>query len=386
MDVTVPISDLKQLLTAAKRVIPRSTSLPCLKGARLTAAGGTLTIEATSLDVTLTSSLPATVRSEGVAVVPLSELAGHVKGKGSIDLTLAGDMLRAVNGTTSSLRVLPADEWPRTDGLDFSEAERFPLDLAAIVDVAIAASVDDSKPTLGCVYFNGAEVCATDSYRLHLLRNAEVDYPKVLVPAKALLLAAKVASSGTLQVVTTTREQGRDTITEAHARITVGTQVIDVLCPDDTYPNFRQLIPNPANYPCSITVDRLGFKAVVEGVKPMAKYATPIRLTCEGDELTVQARTQDVGEASGSLPVKAEGDFPSVVGVIAFNPEFLLDCLTTLTGDFVTLTVIDGLKPALFAEERYRWETRPGTRGRKQTKVGTLVGESIRLLMPVRVS
>jgi DNA polymerase III subunit beta len=381
VDITVPIKDLTAQLANAKRVVGRTTTLPCLRGVRLVASGGTLTLQTTDLAVTLTSSLPATVRSEGMAVVPVAELAKHVKGKGSIDLTLIGEALRTVNGTTSSLRVLPAEEWPRDIAPDFTNAPTYPLDLAAIVGIAVAASTDPSKPHLSGVYFDGAEIVATDSYRLHILRSAEVSYPQVLVPARAILLAAKAGSTGTLQVVATVRQQGRDEITDVHARITVGNQVIDVQQPDGTYPNYRQLIPS--GYPCTITVDRLQLLAVVQSVKPMAQYASPIRLTVEGDQLVISARTQDVGEATGSVPAKVEGEFPMVV---AFNPEFLAECLSTMTDERATLGVLDGLKPALFDEQTYRWETRPGTRGRKTTKVGTLVGSNLRLIMPVRVS
>ena len=381
MDLTVPIKDLTAQLTNAKRVVGRTSALPMLRGVRLVASGGTLTLQSTDLEVTLTSSLPANVRSEGTAIVPVGELAKHVKGKGSIDLTLVGEALRTVNGTTSSLRVLPVDEWPMSLAPDFADAPTYPLDLAAIVGIATAASTDSDRPILAGVYFDGPEIVATDSYRLHMLRSAEVSYPQVLLPARALLLAAKAGSAGTLQVVTTVRQQGRDEITEVHARVTVGNQVIDVRGVEGTFPNYHQLIPS--GYPCTVTVDRLPLLSVVQSVKPMAQYASPVRLTVEGDQLVVSARTQDVGEATGSVPAKVEGDFPMVV---AFNPEFLADCLSTMTGERATLGVLDGLKPALFDEQLYRWKTRPGTRGRKTTKVGTLVGESLRLLMPVRVT
>ena len=380
MDLTVPIKDLTAQLANAKRVVGRTSTLPCLRGVRLVAAGGTLTLQATDLEVTLTSSLPANVRSEGTAVVPVAELAKHVKGKGSIDLTLVGEALRTVNGTTSSLRVLKAEEWPRDIAPDFTGAPTYPLDLAAIVGIAVAASKDSTRPILHGVYFDGADVTATDSYRLHILRSATVEYPRVLLPARAILLAAKAGSTGTLQVLTV-RQQGRDEITDTHARITVGNQVIDVRDIDGEYANYRQLIPS--GYPCSVTVDRLQLLSVVESVKPMAQYASPIRLTVEGDQLVVSAKTTDVGEANGSVPAKVEGDFPTVIG---FNPEFLAEALRTLTDEHATLGVLDGLKPALFDEQLYHWETRPGTRGRKTTKVGTLVGTNLRLLMPVRLS
>lgn len=377
--MTVTIAALKPVLAAAKRVVPRAGALPMLSGVRLTAADGRLTVQTTDLNVTYTSSLPATVDADGVVVVPIRDLVTHVKGKGSISLKLDGDSLHIVNGTRSMLRTMPVDEWPRHAGDDvFADVPSYPLDLTAIAEVAAAASGDDARPILCGVLFDGCEIVATDSYRLHTLRITQTSYPKVLIPARALLLAAKIGTTGLLRLVSTVVLLGNEPhVTHIDARITVGDTVFDVRAIEGEFPNYKQLIPT--GYPTEVIVDRDSFIRVVEGVKPMARNATPVRLSVEGDELVVSAVTHDVGQAEGRVPCKITGDFPTVV---AFNPEFLLDCLTTLTDEKARLGILDSLKPSAFTERRYSWERRRRGAG----PVGSFSGDSIRLLMPVRVS
>ena len=63
----------------------------------------------------------------------------------------------------------------------------------------------------------------------------------------------------------------------------------------------------------------------------------------DGGQLTIQAQTQDVGEASESLPIAYAGD----VLEIGFNPDFLRDGLESVTEQDVHLKLISPLRPGL---------------------------------------
>src|SRR5919206_509191 len=64
----------------------------------------------------------------------------------------------------------------------------------------------------------------------------------------------------------------------------------------------------------------------------------------DGDgELTVFARTQDVGEAKESLPVQFAGD-PMEIG---FNAEFLREGIESIGADDLRLKLISPLRPAV---------------------------------------
>jgi DNA polymerase III subunit beta len=81
----------------------------------------------------------------------------------------------------------------------------------------------------------------------------------------------------------------------------------------------------------------------VRRISLLAQKNAPLRLSFQEGELTVSARTPDVGEASETLPVPFQGE-PLEIG---FNPEFLRDGLEAAEGTDIVLKLISPLRPGL---------------------------------------
>ncbi|TMM12771.1 MAG: hypothetical protein E6F98_07895 [Actinobacteria bacterium] len=79
----------------------------------------------------------------------------------------------------------------------------------------------------------------------------------------------------------------------------------------------------------------------------MIQRATPLQLRFAEGELTVVARTHEVGESRESLPVGYTGD-PLEIG---FNADFLRDGLELLDSDDVRVKLISPLRPAVIQGE-----------------------------------
>jgi DNA polymerase-3 subunit beta len=75
----------------------------------------------------------------------------------------------------------------------------------------------------------------------------------------------------------------------------------------------------------------------------LAQKNAPLRLAFQEGELTVSARTPDVGEARESLPVPFQGE-PLEIG---FNPDFLRDGLEAVESGDLLLKLISPLRPGL---------------------------------------
>jgi DNA polymerase-3 subunit beta len=75
----------------------------------------------------------------------------------------------------------------------------------------------------------------------------------------------------------------------------------------------------------------------------MAQRNAPLRLRFAEGELTISAQTQDVGEATESLPI----DFSGEEIEIGFNPDFLRDGLEAVASDTIQLKLINRLRPGL---------------------------------------
>ena len=72
-----------------------------------------------------------------------------------------------------------------------------------------------------------------------------------------------------------------------------------------------------------------------------------MRLRFAEGELTVFARTQDVGEAKESVPVQFSGEAME----IGFNAEFLRDGLDSVDSPTVRFKLISPLRPAVLEGE-----------------------------------
>jgi DNA polymerase III subunit beta len=79
----------------------------------------------------------------------------------------------------------------------------------------------------------------------------------------------------------------------------------------------------------------------------MIQRATPLQLRFAEGELTVLARTHEVGESKESMPVGYSGDILE----IGFNAEFLRDGLESIDDDDVRFKLISPLRPAVLQGE-----------------------------------
>ena len=108
---------------------------------------------------------------------------------------------------------------------------------------------------------------------------------------------------------------------------------------DGQFPNYRQLLPDAFEHELQLAAGEI--TDVVRRISLLAQKNAPLRLAFAEGELTVSARTPDVGEARESLPVPFQGE-PLEIG---FNPEFLRDGLEAIEGGDVLLKLISPLRP-----------------------------------------
>lgn len=360
---------VEALGTAGRAATNRGAAMPVLSGVRLALKGSRLELTGSDLELTITVEADVDGQGDGVAVVPgriASEVVRSLE-PGAVTITVEGDEAHISAGRfQSSIRLLPADEYPRLPDPAEQAVTLEPSDLAdALRQVVPAASGDDARPILTGVLFaaeeGGLRLVATDSYRLAVrdLPGTSVlrDDQTVLVPSRALKeVERSLGSAKSLTLRLGEREATFEIASsEGHPAIRLTTRLIE-----GEFPNYRGLIP--PTYPNRLTVGREQLLDAVRRVKLMAREATPVRLSMSADGLELIAITQDVGQASEQLDAAYEGTDLTV----AFNPEYLLEGVGVAPGDEVTLETTDAQKPAVLR----------GTNG----------AAFLYLLMPVRVS
>jgi DNA polymerase III subunit beta len=347
MKVTCTRDELLRHLGVVSRAVSTRMTVQILSGILLTAGDGRLELAATDMELSLRSSFEVGIADEGAVVVPgrlLVELARLLPDADvEIDHKPEEGMVVLTCGTaTYKLHTYNPDDFPTLPDVD--KVQFVPVDRAAVLEtanrVARAASRDESRPVLTgiLVRFEPGKLvmAATDSYRLSVKETAvEGEAPdlEAIVPAKALTELARIAQAGEELVLGVHENNqvvfGTDGVWLTTRRI------------DGQFPNYKQLLPETFEHELSLPREEL--LEVVRRTAVMAQRNSPLRLRFAEGELTISARTQDVGEAVESLPVAYSGE-PLEIG---FNPEFLREGIESVDDDEVLLKLISPLRPGL---------------------------------------
>ena len=350
MKITCSREELTQKLAIVSRGVSTRTAVQILGGILLNAEGGQLTLAATDMELSLRASLEAQVEGEGAVVVPgrlLVELA-RLLPEADVTIEQRADegVIHVSSGSFESrLNTFTAEDFPRLP--DAESLERHAVDRDALLEtiarVGRSASRDESRPVLTgvLVRFEPGKLvmAATDSYRLSVKETpleGSVPELEAIVPARALAELARIGQ-GAEQIELGVHENqvvfGVDGVWLTTRRI------------DGQFPNYRQLIPESFDHEVPLPRDEV--LDVVRRIAVMAQRNSPLRLRFAEGQLTVSARTQDVGEAEESLPVPFGGE-PLEIG---FNAEFLRDGIESVTGETIRFRLISPLRPCVLQAE-----------------------------------
>lgn len=292
------------------------------------------------------AKLRGKVEEVGAVTVDARLLSELVSTLGSSAVTLSANATAftvSTKGATSTLKILPAEEFPVIPFPTKIEGVTLPLAslLGALGQVSYAASSDDGRPELTGVLWRWAvktlTVAATDSYRLAervlKLPNAAPEL-SVLVPAKLLGDLSRSLGEGDVEVRVGVNE---NQVVFATDTVELVSRVID-----GHFPEYSGIIPKSHTTTLTASVSELtrSLKAAALFVRPGVNDTT---LTITKAGVTVSAANAQVGEGKTEVPATVTGDALTIV----FNYRFLLDALATLPGDEVSLEFTTPADPAV---------------------------------------
>lgn len=377
MNVTVDTRSLMKALQVLRPAVPAGhQSVASLTGIYLHANGdGRLQLRTSNLDTTIETSVRGQVDEPGVAVVSFRTFAKLVRGKGKTRLSLADGELQiepviTIVGTTASLTVLPFEGFPPQPTPP--KAKPFILPLDAIRRALPAASDDEARPILCMILFDGNEVVATDSYRLHREVVPTARFPRFLLPREALELVLRAEGPITASIDFHRRPAG----VEAREADKIELRSPDGSCWHITpsrwggdFPNYKALIPKGQPFWLRFNKQTL-LDALADVSRFISGGPSPARFDpqVKDGQMHVGSQEVDRGKTLAKIDCVFEDDKMSYPH-IAFRPDFLADAARSCPGDEVHLGLLDSLKPAVILgadEKRFPIE-------------------GLRLLMPVRI-
>lgn len=345
LKVTCDRDELVAKLGTVSRVVSSRGSVQVLSGVLLRPVADGLELAATDMELSLRTTLAATVEGDSAVVVPGKLLVDLARLLPATDVTIEyrpedGVAHISSGSYASKLNVFAAEDFPRLPAVDQVPHTIATASLLETIDrVARSASKDESRPVLTGIQvrFEGKRLfmAATDSYRLSFKETElEESGPDIeaIIPARALTELTRIAA-------------GTETVTLAVNENTVvfgsGDTYLTSRRIDGQFPDVSRLLPE--TFEIEVDLPRAELRDVVRRAAVMALRNAPLRLRFAEGELTISAQSQDVGETHESLPAAYTGE-PLEIG---FNAEFLADGVESIKGDTVRLKLINPLRPGL---------------------------------------
>jgi len=347
--ISLSTAELLRQLQTASRVASTRSAIQALSGIKIAASAERVEMLATDMEVGLRLTLMAEVLRPGQVVLParlMLDVARALPGPGvSLELRDAEQDVEIVSGpSTFHIRTLRTDDFPPLpeSGGEADITVPAAAFIETIAKVARSASRDETRPILTGILVSASaselRMVATDSYRLSVKETAlaePLERPfEANVPARALQELVRIAGQTQLETLTVSPRQNQ--IVFSFDGVVLSSRLID-----GQFPNYRQLLPERSEHELRLAREEL--TDVVRRVSLLAQKNAPVRLAFAPGEVTVSARTPDVGEASEALPVPFQGEAFD----IGFNPDFLRDGLESVESEELILKLTSPLRPGL---------------------------------------
>lgn len=345
---------LKQLQVLGG-VINSSNTLPILDNFLFELNQSKLTVSASDLETTMSSTIDVDSDSEGSIAVPAKLLLDTLKTFPEQPLTFIVEDNNTIEISSNhgkyALAYANGDEFPKAVELDNPSATTVSGDIlaTAISKTIFAAGNDDLRPVMSGVFFqfstDSLTFVATDAHKLVKYTRTDVsatETAEFIMPKKPLNLLKGILLGTEDDVVIE--------YNDSNAKFVFDNSVLICRLIDGKYPNYEAVIPK--ENPNKLTIGRTQFLNSVRRVSIFSNKTThQIRLKIAGAELNISAEDIDYSnKAEERLTCDYQGDDMQ----IGFNSRFLTEMLGNLSSDDVQLemslpnragilTPIDGL-------------------------------------------
>lgn len=338
MKFTITREKLHEGLQAVAASVPSKTTLPVLANILVEASKDGLKLSGTDLDISVSTTIPASVDQEGATTLPARKLVEIVKElpNAAIRMTSSGEQRASIECGKSKFKLLglSRDEFPAFPTVKFEGGWKVAAkDLQKLIGhVAFAASTEESRPILNGVLWelrsDRMRMVATNGHRL-----ARMDVPTtgqgggqadLIIPPKALEQIRRLfGGDEEIEIAKSDNHLGfRSTTTQVYTRLIEG-----------PYPNYEQVIPRENDK--SLTADKAALAAALRRMSIVASDQTHrIRMAFTNGACKLSVQTPDLGEAQEELSVAYEGDSLE----IGFNAAYMLEILKYMPTDEVRMT------------------------------------------------
>lgn len=334
MIVTINSQVLAAELRLLTKIVPTKPAIAVLECVVFRADLG-LTMQATDLEISLTSTVDVPVEQPGAAAIPAGKLLQLVERfpDGDVRLSQEGNKCHVQCGAfRSRLQAFNVADFPMVNS---NAATGAPIMLHQLLERTRYATTQRQAVLNGALLIlkGGAAMVATDGHRLSIATapysGAEL---RAVVPSKALdallLLEDPVACA----------DDGRG------LSFTSGNRTLTSRKIEGEYPAYERIVPRDADK--KIIIERHALTAALYRAGVMSEVNFAVYLAFAENTITVTSSSAQVGDASEHLACQYDG--PPLK--LCVNWKYVVDFLDAASGHVVTIAVKSEKTPALWSD------------------------------------
>ncbi len=344
--------ELQKALDVIANVVPSKTTLPILTCVLMEAVDGRLTLSATNLDISITTSTDkVTIKDEGKVAIPAAKFIPFVRSlrSGAVTIAQTGEKIRLDSSKSKMTEnTMNVDEYPalktleEKDGLDMEAATLIEM----INETSYSVSRDETRPALMGILWEirpeSLTLVATDAHRLARSQRTmdwTISTGKDMIVDTAGLrqLPRIVASMEESTAATLTVFMGQNQLSFRSGNTVLHTRLLE-----GPFPDYNAVIPK--NNDKDATLDKSDFSQAIRRVSITAdRITSQIKLGIESGRMELMARGTEGTTSEDEIAISYEGEAVE----IGFNFSYLQDILKNIKADSIILSMRDSQSAAL---------------------------------------
>lgn len=355
MKFTIDKKDFSQAISNVENIISSKEIKSIVSSILIECNNDSIKLTSTDLEISIKTTVNATIQKEGAIVVPAKKLSQTIKEfRGTSILFLAEENNITISDSSGISKAVitlmgnSRDEYPPISTVLNNEYISFPMQLLhdMIKKTSYAIADEDARYVFNGLYIKNEgkklNLVATDGRRLSLISNTlneELPFTEgVIVPNKTIKELQKLLNSdGTGLVAHNNKDK--------QIYFKIGNVELSSKLIDGQFPDYNQVIPKSLEH--DIVIDKSLFESCIKQVAIMASEPTrQIKLVFNKQTLSISASTPDIGKAEDSINIDYAGDEI----LVAFNSGFIMDVLKVIDSEDIVISLTSANTPSIIKE------------------------------------
>ena len=338
-----------QLVQAA---ISTKGTLPVLMNVLLEAEEEKVRLTATDLEVTMLCVFNASVQKKGAITMPGKKLFEILRElpEGEVNLEVNSNNIIKLNSGNAEYKMagIAGEEFPVIPEFSDAKAQNVKKEIFAgmIKKTRFAVSTDETRQILCGILMmvekGKLKMVATDGRRLSYIAKSVPENDKTAQSIKVVIPAKAVNELTRMLEFLPTEAMVKIDVKETQICFNANDITLISRIIDGHFPNYEQVIPKESKIKINLKT-----QALLQATKRVALMAGDktghVKYSLEKNQLTISAKTQEIGEAQDRLDIEYSGE-PMEIG---YNPAFIIDVLNNADSEDIVFELTNALNPGV---------------------------------------